>query len=341
MVTAPTGIAAINVWWATIHSTFKMFGNYLLFRKPRMQAIDWMRVDTIIIDEISMVGPDYIDYIDFLLQLERGCEKPFGWIQMVFVGDPNQLPPVYAGYKESEKLEIAELEKKYGELKFHKAESFKWFEVLELSEIKRQKDPEFINLLNKVRDGDLSVLSKFNKGWGTEHTVHLKPYNNMVDAYNHSRLQWLKGKWKLYQGSIDWDFNIKNAITPQELTLKVWARVMITANLPEEWLVNWDLWTVIELRDDSVIIHSDRYDSNFEIVEKTWKQIEYVGTSEKEIGTYTQIPLKLSWALSIHKSQWLTLDSVSLSVPKNISKELVYVGLSRATDFSRLFVNLS
>ena len=115
VVVAPTGIAAINIWGATIHSTFKMYGTYLLKRAIKHQTVDWMRIHTIIIDEISMVWPDYIDYIDYLLQEERGSDRPFGWIQIVFVGDAKQLPPVYVGRTDSEIYEIEKLKQKYGE----------------------------------------------------------------------------------------------------------------------------------------------------------------------------------------------------------------------------------
>lgn len=342
IVVAPTGIAAINIWGATIHSTFKMYGTYLLKRAIKHQLVNWMHIHTIIIDEISMVGPDYIDYIDYLLKEERWSELPFGWIQMVFVGDPKQLPPVYVGRDEAEKQEINKLLIKYGALTFDKALAYKDFIQIELDEVKRTSDPKLIEILNKVREGNTGIIREINQGFGDAETVHLKPFNVLVDKYNGQKFQYLKWESKTYTGIVKFnnpdDFKEKDYITPVNLELKVWARVMVTKNL-ECGLVNGDLWTVEELHDDHVIIHSDRFNNSYMIELVKWEHIRYEWMSEKVIGTFTQIPLKLAWAITIHKSQWLTLDNVCVTVVKWMSKELLYVWLSRCTNLEKLFVH--
>ena len=338
VVVAPTGIAAINIWGATIHSTFKMYGTYLLKRAIKHQTVDWMRIHTIIIDEISMVGPDYIDYIDYLLQEERGCDRPFGGIQMIFVGDAKQLPPVYVGRTDAEKYEIDKLTQKYGSLTFDKAVAYKGFTQIELDEIKRTTDTKLIEILNEIRDGTLSSVRKFNQGYGDAETVHLKPFNTLVDKYNAQKFQYLTGAYRKYTGRITGDFKDKDCITPIELELKVWARVMVTKNL-ECGLVNGDLWTVRELHLEYVLIHSDRFNQDYWIENVEWKKIEYQGLNEREIWTYNQIPLKLAWSMTIHKSQGLTLDNVCVTYVKWMSKELLYVGLSRCTNYEKLFIN--
>lgn len=338
VVVAPTGIAAINIWWATIHSTFKMFGTYLLKRPVKFQSVNWMYINTIIIDEISMVGPDYIDYIDYLLKEERWSDLPFGWIQMIFVWDKKQLPPVYVGRTDTEKFEIDKLKQKYGELIFDRAESYQWFQEIELDEIKRTTDPKLIGILNSIREWDMSALSQIQKWKGDAETVHLKPYNTLVDKHNLQKFISLDGESKTYIGKISWDFKENECITPLSLDLKVWARVMVTKNL-ECWLVNGDLGTVEELHKDYVVIHSDRFNAHYDIDTVEWKRIEYQGMSEKEIWTFSQIPLKLAWAMTIHKSQGLTLENVCVTYTPKMEKELIYVWVSRATSYEKLFLH--
>lgn len=338
IVVAPTGIAAINIKWATIHSTFKMYGTYLLKRAIKRQAVNWMQVHAIIIDEISMVGPDYIDYIDYLLQKERGSDLSFGWVQMIFVGDAKQLPPVYVWRTDNEKYEIEKLKQKYGELTFDKALAYKNFIEIELDEIKRTSDPKLIEILNEIREGQLSSITKFNQGYGDNETVHLKPFNILVDKYNTQKFQYLTGAYRKYIGRITGEFKEKDCITPLELELKIWARVMVTKNL-ECSLVNGDLGTVKELHSEYVLIHSDRFNQDYRIENVEWKRIEYQGMSENEVGTFNQIPLKLAWAMTIHKSQGLTLDNICVTVVAWMSKELLYVWLSRCTNYEKLFIH--
>lgn len=342
VVTAPTGIAAINIWWATIHSTFKMYGTYLLKRAIKFQNVNWMQINTIIIDEISMVWPDYIDYIDYLLQEERWSDRPFGGIQMILVWDKKQLPPVYVGRTDSEKYEIDKLTQKYGELTFDKAIAYKDFIEIELDEIKRTSDPKLIEILNEIREGNLSAMAKITQWYGDSETVHLKPFNTLVDKYNAQKFQYLDGAYRKYVWTVKFnnpaDFKEKDYMTPVNLELKIWARVMVTKNL-ECGLVNGDLGTVKELHDDCVVIHSDRFNQDYWIEVVEWKRIEYQGMSEKEIWTFSQIPLKLAWAMTIHKSQGLTLDNVCVTVAAGMSKELLYVGLSRCTNFEKLFIH--
>lgn len=344
IVCAPTGVAAINIGGATIHSTFIMHWMYPHLKPYKHQKVSWVKIKTIIIDEISMVWPDYLDYINFILQEERGSVRPFGWIQVVLVGDPKQLPPVYsATFEQDQKLLQLLMEKYNNNLVFTEANAFKdWeFEILELDEIKRQTDPRLVNLLNRVRDGDLSALNEFQQGYGNAHTVHLRPYNKMVDSFNEKRLSLIKEKEYTYLGVVNDKFDIKNAITPQVLVLKKWARVMVTVNLKEHWLVNGDMATVLHLNDEwAVTIIADRFgDKEFVITRYEWKQIEYVDWEENIIGTYVQIPLKLAWALTVHKSQGLTLESVSVNVTRDMQPNMLYVALSRCVSWEGLYVN--
>lgn len=180
-----------------------MFGNYLYQKPVKSQSVDWRHIDTIVIDEISMVGPDYVDYIDYILQRSTGRQVPFGGIQMIFVGDPAQLKPVYGTFTDQDKKDVQGLMAKYGELTFDKAASYQGFTELFLDEPQRSKDPEFNAILNEVRNGDMNALNKFKKGYGTDESVHLKPYNVMVDRHNQQEFDKLKGETHVYRGETE------------------------------------------------------------------------------------------------------------------------------------------
>ena len=317
-----------------------MFGTYLYKKPIKHQSVDWKHIDTIIIDEISMVGPDYVDYIDFLLRNETGKPlEPFGGIQMIFVGDKAQLPPVYTAFDDEAKQELADLKKKYGQLTFDKAYSYQDFVECELTEIKRQNDDKFISILNRLRDGDMSALNELKQGRGGDDYTSLKPFNTMVDKQNNLMFSKLPGAKHTFEADIIGTFNLKNSITPQVLELKVGAKVMITKNMQDEGLVNGDMGKVTKIGDGYISFYSERLDIEIDIERKKWKEIKYEGTEEVEVGTFTQYPMKLAYALSIHKSQGLTLDKVSVTVTKNLAKELVYVAVSRATNMEHLYIN--
>lgn len=343
IVCAPTGVAAINIGGATIHSTFIMHGMYPFLKPYKNQKVSWVKIKTLILDEVSMVGPDYLDYINFILQEERWSIRPFGWVQVVLVGDEKQLPPVYSATFEQDQKNLQLVMNKYNNnLVFTQANAFiDWeFESLELDEVKRQTDPKLIDLLNRVRDWDLSALDGFQQGYGHAHTVHLRPYNKMVDSFNDKRLALIKEPEHTYLGIITDKFDIKNAITPQILVLKKWARVMVTVKHKETWLVNGDMGTIIDLDDAHVTIVADRFpDKQFELGKYTWNQIEYAEWDEEVIGTYTQMPLKLAWALTVHKSQGLTLESVSVNIVRGMQPAMLYVALSRCVSWEGLYVN--
>jgi len=338
IVVAPTGIAAINIWGATYHSTFRMYGTYLHQKPFKAQAVEWRKVNRIIFDEISMVGPDTLDYIDLLLQNECWNTKPFWGIQMILVWDPYQLPPVYPTTTIDENIEVNWLKEKYWKLLFSSAKCFKIFKELTLIKIRRQKDDTFIKLLNRIRDWDRDAIYDFNRWIWTKESIHLMPYNKIVDNHNTKKFNVLKWNESVYKGRLYWNFNIKNCVTPQVLKLKIWARIMVTKNI-QSWLVNWDMWTVVKLNKESVVIKSDRFNTNYEIFIEEWKEIKYDWTQEVIVWRYCQIPLKLSWAITIHKSQWLSLDNVCFHYIKWMTQELLYVWLSRCTTFENLFIN--
>ena len=341
VVTAPTGIAAINAGWTTIHKAFQVsWDNYI---KVNHQDISWDEVDVLIIDEISMVSCELLDYIDKILRTFRTSMLPFGWMQVILVWDLAQLEPVYNLTDENTKKRYDSLIADKWSTYFIVADSYinGKFKQITLTENKRSVDDKLNNLLNKVREWDMSVLSQFKRVAPrqdlSEH-VHIFPYNVQVDKMNWDMLTKLSGENKCYYWHIEWNFNENNCISPKYLNLKVWAKIMITKNL-DCWLVNWDMWTILSLWDSYIKIFSDRFKTSYEITVATWENKVYDHHGEEEvIGKYMQMPLKLGYAITAHKSQWLTLDKVCFHYSSKLSRNLIYVALSRATTYDWLLI---
>lgn len=290
-----------------------------------------------------MVSCELLDYIDRILRTFRTSMLPFGWMQVILVWDLAQLEPVYNLNDENTKKRYDNLIADKWSTYFVVADSYinGKFKQITLTENKRSVDDKLNNLLNKVREWDLSVLSQFKRIWPredlTQH-VHIFPYNMQVDKMNSDMLTKLTGENKCYYWYIEWNFNESNCISPKYLNLKVWAKIMITKNL-ECWLVNWDMWTVISMWDSYVKIFSDRFKTTYEITIATWENKVYDHHGEEEvIGKYMQMPLKLGYAITAHKSQWLTLDKVCFHYSPSLSRNLIYVALSRATTYDWLLI---
>ncbi len=338
-ITWPTWISAINIWWATLHSTFKIYWNDYRFIKR--QLINWKQVHKLVIDEISMVSCDLLDYLDRILKSSRHSTKPFWWMQVIVVGDLDQLPPIF----------WSDNHKRYNELMmtkwsvyFNVADAYGKgdFKEITLTENRRAKDAKLIWLLNRLKDWDMSAAKEFKKADSTEDYegfVKLAPYNNIVDNINSVNLDKLEWKQYVFKSKVVWEFSLNNVITPQILVLKIWARVMITKNLWNHWLYNWDLWTVVAINSKRVIIKSDRLLEQIEITYDKWRNIRYdEHWHEKEIWSFIQMPLRLAYAMTIHKSQGLTIDKIVVWLNNTLSREMIYVALSRWTTYDNIYV---
>lgn len=340
IVTAPTGIAAINANGTTIHRAFGLWGdNYM---KVNPQSIEWKEVDVLIIDEVSMVSCELLDYVDKVLRLFRVRELPFGWLQVILVGDLAQLDPVYNLSDPAVKERHTKLIEDKGSVLFVVSDAYinGKFKQITLTENKRSQDDKLNNLLNKVREGDLTVLSQFKRPMPrqdlSEH-VHIYPYNVQVDAMNKRMIESIPWQLKTYYGAITGTFNENNCITPKFLNLKVGAKVMITKNL--ETLINGDTGIVMAMFPDRVTVYSERLLQNVDILQAKWENIIYDKHGEEEVvGAYHQIPLRLAYAITAHKSQWLTIDKVCFHYNSNLSRNLIYVALSRATTYDWLLI---
>ncbi len=197
---------------------------------------------------------------------------------MVLVGDPEQLPPVLVARNHKEELELEDLQRDYGETPtFLNARTFKYFETVELDEVKRQTDPYFIDLINRIRDRDYSKITEFKYGRGDAHSVHLRATNREVDAINNLKLSKLECEEVTYDAIVEGNFDVNRTITPQRLFLKVGARVMVTANLFYGQVVNGDIGTVKSLGSSLITIELDRLPGNpISIPIYKWEQKNYV-----------------------------------------------------------------
>lgn len=355
VVLAPTGVAAIIAGGETIHSFFgfpmEVVGPSTTVQiNPRKQEI-LRNVDTIIIDEVSMVRCDLIDGMDRVLRKLMHTNLPFGGKQMILSGDIYQLEPVVGRNAEREMLkDMYGTERPY----FYKANVFKEFRLatIELLKVYRQDDKTFLSILNHVRDCRITELDLVRvntrvRNYSEEDglAIILSPYNTAVKQINKGRLDQLEAESYTYLASVDGSFKQKNAPAEEKLILKVGAQVMFTRNDSNHRWVNGTLAEVVSLGENQIKVRVE--DGTEYIVYKvTWEAFSYKYDKEskkmhkEQIGAFTQYPLKLAWAITIHKSQGMTFDKMVLDLRRDVfSSGQLYVALSRVRSLDGLYLN--
>ena len=343
VVLAPTGVAALNAGGQTIHSFFRLPSKIIQKDDIRrvMHSALIQNLDMVIIDEVSMVRADLMDAVDYALRVNRETGEPFGGVQMAFFGDLFQLPPVV----KKEEMEV--LKKKYRTPFFFSAKVFDEFEIkyIELSKIYRQMDVEFINLLSRIRnkqhtDKDLRLLNKqvqkTNLHSASDKVIVLTTTNHLASTINQDRLAMLSGREYSYKANVIGRFDVSAYPTDSDIRLKEGAQIILIKNdINKQW-VNGTLAKVVELSNTSIKV--DIKGCICEVPIDKWDKIEY-SYDEKEdkvkasvIGTFSQYPIRLAWALTIHKSQGHTLDKLILDLGHGaFAHGQVYVALSRCT----------
>lgn len=358
VVLAPTGVAAVNVRGQTIHSFFGFGPNVTTSHLPRVQKRDEKRyraLKTIVIDEISMVRADLLDCVDALLRRygPKG-RRPFGGVQMVFIGDLYQLPPVVTN--ESREALAAQYATPYffsagvfnpQQTLLNDAMKFS-MRLIELPDVFRQRDGTFLSILNRIRDNtvtpdDLSIL---NARIATYHHktantgIILTTTNNRSDTINAEALTYLPGKAHVFRGSLQGKFSESALPTAQQLSVKRGARVMLLTNDREGRWINGTLGTITEMSasgDDLLTIALETGETVV-VGRHEWDMYAYTfdeasGTlSAESIGSFSQFPIRLAWAVTIHKGQGKTFERVHIDLERGtFAPGQLYVALSRAT----------
>lgn len=355
VVLAPTGIAALNVRGQTIHSFFgfppRMMTNKDI--KKSRYANMYKKVDTIIIDEISMVRADMIDNIDRFLRKNREYEWPFGGVQMIFFGDPFQLPPVIRN-EEFHVLREWEYESGYF-FDAHVFESGFFFNPIELTKIYRQSEQYFIRLLDDVRLNrmDMESLGTFNERYVPDHVrqpfqITVSPRNYNVDRINKEELHKINAPEVHYRAKIDGDFKSHLYPTDDILTIKERAQVIFIKNDPGKRFVNGSIAKVVFCEEDQITVQMENTDGKLEefaVERMTWEILKYKLSDDRKkikanvIGTFTQFPFKLAWAITVHRSQGQTFDEVIIDLGKGaFAPGQAYVALSRCRSFDGIYL---
>lgn len=361
VVLAPTGIAAVNVGGQTLHSFFKIPLKPILPTDPDF-AIRTLRkrmkyssshvkllrqLDLIIIDEISMVRADIIDFIDKILRVYcHNMREPFGGKQLLLVGDIFQLEPVVTG----DARDV--LAHYYNAPYFFNALAFNELAIvpIELRKVYRQDDADFISLLDRVRAGQPAetdirrlnaklIPSEQVDRLSADMTMTIASRRDMVDHINERHLNELKTPEIVYKGIIKGDFPMNALPTDLELSLKVGAQIVFIKNSPDRRWVNGTLGIVDSLSDEKICVRLEQ-GNVVEVEPEVWGNIKYQYNEEKgtvdeiELGSYMQFPVKLAWALTIHKSQGLTFNKVIIDIGRGaFTGGQTYVALSRCRSF--------
>lgn len=349
VVTAPTGVAAINAEGVTLHSFFQIPpGTFdpgktpTLERKINKSKHKVMKsMDLLVIDEVSMVRADLLDLVDARLREQRGNEQPFGGVQLLLIGDLMQLSPVVR----ADEAEV--LSKYYPNFYFYSSKALRktQFYTVNLTKIYRQTDSRFIELLNHVRTAEMTAddfatlngrhIPGFEPGKDSGYirmTTHVKT----AEDINYENLEKLEGKAMTYSCKVDGEFPEKSYPTGTQITLKEGAQVMFIRNGNADGKIyyNGKIVTVAELTGDCVVVQDETGDK-ITVKYSTWENTKYEVNDEtgepeqKVIGTFSQIPLTLAWAITIHKSQGLTFDKAIIDASRAFSPGQVYVALSR------------
>lgn len=351
VVLAPTGVAAINAGGQTIHSFFQLqFGPYIPgthragkndFKMSQHKKNLIRSLDLLVIDEISMVRADLLDQIDDAMRRYRDASKPFGGVQLLLIGDLMQLAPV------AKADEWNLLQQYYSTPYFFSSHALSKtdYVTIELKHIYRQSDTRFIDILAKVRDGsvDSELLSQLNsryrprfrptgRGW-----IRLTTHNHSAQQFNDRCLEALPGTGETYLAKVTGDFAEANFPADDVLYLKKGAQVMFVKNdlSPDHAYYNGKIGTVIDLDRECVVVSCADDAAPVKVGTVGWENTKYTLNPEtKEIeqkvaGTFEQIPLRLAWAITVHKSQGLTFDKAVLDIDASFSHGQAYVALSR------------
>ena len=353
LVLAPTGVAAINVGGQTIHSFFgfdtsvQAPGDYGYLNPDKAELV--RSVDTIIIDEVSMVRCDLVDAMDRTLRLYRENPAPFGGVQMVFVGDMFQLEPVVTQADKEVLMDLYET----GSFGFFKAGVFKQMSLrkIEFVKVYRQTDPVFLGILDRMRVGkttseDIRILNERSFAPGKENggmQIVLTSTRRDAQNINTMRLNMLQGDAKTYLATYQGNFSPSTAdVAEPELSLKVGAQVMFSKNDPSRRWVNGTLAIVTNLADEAVTVEL-KNGSRYEVERAEWEKIEYAYDRKSKtcqkvvVGVVSQFPLRLAWAITIHKSQSLTFDNVAVDFGRRVfGCGQAYVALSRSRSLQGL-----
>lgn len=350
VVLAPTGVAAKAANGKTIHSFLNLpTGPYIPgMRKRGLFSLDdgkkrlVEKLDILFVDEVSMVRCDLMDEVDEVLRHYRNSQRPFGGLQIVLIGDLYQLMPV------APEEEWSIIRDVYASPYFFHSKVIERmdFSLFELMKVQRQDSRDFVNLLNSIREGHLSLAEmlslnlRYKKGFtskGNDGFIRLTTHNRKADRENYKRLKRLPGREFEYKAYIEDDYPSCDYPTDYVIRLKRGARVMFVRNDNEyENYVNSTLGTVTAIDEESITVKTDE-GITVDVEKQRWTYYEYhINKKTKEIetipcGTFTQYPLKLAWAVTIHKSQGLTFDKVIVDVGSAFTFGQVYVALSRCT----------
>lgn len=354
LVLAPTGIAAINAEGMTIHSFFGFEPKVLSgFDRDRLNSNHnaiLRTTDTIIIDEVSMVRCDLIDAMDRTLRRHMRNNLPFGGKQMLFVGDIFQLEPVVVPEDREEMVRLYGNKNPY----FFNADVFSRIKInpIELQTVYRQTDPVFVNLLDNIRyervkSSDLEVLNnRVGDACNDEMAIiTLTGKNKIASEINQTMLAQIQEPEYVFEGVVEGDFDVdKFSITEKILRLRVGTQVMFTRNDTAKRWANGTLGKVEKIEDDAITVRLN--DGEKHIVDRvTWEKVKYTYnrltkmTERAIVGSFTQYPLKLAWAITIHKSQGLTFDRVKVDFSGGVfAAGQAYVALSRARTLDGLYL---
>ena len=373
IVVAPTGVAAINAGGVTIHSFFQLPfhpfipafylpGNNSAVRtgdndppgyKMSREKVNIIKsLDLLIIDEISMVRADTLDAIDSALRRYKNRYLPFGGVQLLMIGDLQQLAPVV-------KDEDKEILGNYYDSYFFfgsRALASTDYVTIELKHIFRQSDQVFIDLLNKIRgnDVDQDVLNQLNLRYIPDFDpdsgggyITLTTHNHQAQTLNDSKLEKLPGKIHSFKATVKDEFPELSFPNAMELTLKAGAQVMFVKNdlSGDKLFFNGKIGKVISFEDDIIVVKCPDDESSIRVERVEWQNVKFsINEETKEIeetviGTFTQYPLKLAWAITIHKSQGLTFDRAVIDACDAFAHGQVYVALSRCRTLDGLVLS--
>ncbi len=350
---APTGIAALNIGGKTIHSMFffpfKPLTPSEIHPVPKMLRCILKAADILVIDEISMVNANLLDSINVAMQINTSVFKPFGGKQILMIGDPFQLSPVVTNDTRQFFEKKYETPHFFSSLIYKKMEKLGLITIKKLTKIFRQEDAEYINNLSAIRKMNVTnkELDYFNARCKSapEGIITLTSYVKTADLINLIELQKLQTKSYKYEAKFTGKFDPAKIRlnSPQVLELKVGSQVIFTKNDEEGRFKNGMVGKVIETFPEYVKVRTDQAD--IFVSPATWKMVDYVYNEEtkkleeKEVGSYTQLPLALGWAFSIHKSQGTTLEKVNIDLGRGaFASGQLYTALSRCINYNNLYL---